>query len=102
VLNKAPDAQIISSKQTGVGNLNLTLILGILNTLKKGQDLNWVKMWGKFSRQLSSDNRFTDYVPPYENLGAVFYMAYRKLQDKEQEKQDSIEANNAALTANQQ
>ncbi|SEA40425.1 hypothetical protein SAMN05192529_1175 [Arachidicoccus rhizosphaerae] len=102
VLNKSPEAQIISSKQTGVGNLNLTLIMGMLNTLKKGEDLNWVKMWGNFSKQLSGDNRFIDYVPPYENLGAVFYMAYRKLQDKEQEKQDSIEADKAGITMNGQ
>ena len=101
VLNKAPEAQIISSKQTGVGNLNLTLIMGMLNTLKKGQNLNWVKMWEGFTKQLSGDNRFVDYVPPYENLGAVFYMAYRKLQEKEQEKTDSIEADKAAISMNQ-
>ncbi|UAY55833.1 hypothetical protein [Arachidicoccus terrestris] len=102
VLDKAPEAQIISSKQTGVGNLNLTLIMGMLNTLKKGQDLNWVKMWHTFTDKLSGDSRFVDYVPPYENLGAVFYMAYRKLQDKEKEKQDSIEADKAAISMNQQ
>lgn len=95
VLNKAPNAQIISSKQTGVGDLNLSLIMGMLNTLRAGNDLNWVKMWEKFSKDLKSDNRFVDYVPPYENLGAVFYMAYRKLQDKEKEKEDSIEADKA-------
>lgn len=102
VLDKAPEAQIISSKQTGVGNLNLTLIMGMLNTLKKGQDLNWVKMWHTFTDKLSGDSRFVDYVPPYENLGAVFYMAYRKLQDKEKEKQDSIEADKASISMNQQ
>ena len=102
VLNKAPNAQIISSKQTGVGNLNLSLIMGMLNTLKKGQDLNWVKMWHNFTEKLSGDSRFIDYVPPYENLGAVFYMAYRKLQDREKEKQDSIEADKAAISMNQQ
>lgn len=102
VLNKAPEAQIISSKQTGVGNLNLTLIMGMLSTLKQGQDLNWVKMWTGFTKKLSSDNRFVDYVPPYENLGAVFYMAYRKLQDKEQEKADSIEADKASISMNAQ
>lgn len=97
VLNKSPEAQIISSKQTGVGDLNLSLIMGMLKTLKAGQDLNWVKMWQKFTKDLSSDNRFVDYVPPYENLGAVFYMAYQKLQEKEKEKQDSIEADKAVV-----
>jgi hypothetical protein len=102
VLTQAPEAQIISSKQTGVGNLNLTMILGILNTLKKGEDLNWLKMWGKFSRQLSGDNRFADYVPPYENLGAVFYMAYRKLQEQQQQRADSLEINTAAVDGQDQ
>lgn len=98
VLNKAPETQIISSKQTGVGDLNLTLIMGMLNTLKKGQDLNWVKMWQQFSKELSRDSRFIDYVPPYENLGAVFYMAYQKLEEKQQENEDSREADKAAIS----
>ncbi|UAY55834.1 hypothetical protein [Arachidicoccus terrestris] len=100
VLNIAPQTQIISSKQTGVGDLNLTLIMGMLNTLKKGDNLNWVKLWQKFTKALSKDSRFIDYVPPYENLGAVFYMAYRKLQDKEKEKEDAVEADKAAISMN--
>jgi hypothetical protein len=59
-------------------------------------------MWHTFTDKLSGDSRFVDYVPPYENLGAVFYMAYRKLQDKEKEKQDSIEADKASISMNQQ
>ncbi|MDE1191979.1 MAG: hypothetical protein PW786_07565 [Arachidicoccus sp.] len=89
VLKASPGTQIISTKQTGAGDLNLPMIRDIILTLQKGQDLNWVKMWKGFSKQLSSDTRFADYVPPYENLGAVFLVAYQKLQDKEKEKADT-------------
>ncbi|WP_162923618.1 hypothetical protein [Arachidicoccus soli] len=95
VLTKAPEAQIISSKQTGVGDLNTPVIVGIVKTLQKGDNLNWVKMWKDFSAQLHGDARFADYVPPYENLSAVFIMAYQKLQEKEKEKADSIDVKNA-------
>lgn len=80
VLAKSPGAQIISTKQTGAGDLNLPIILGILRYLQNGKDLQWVKMWKEFSKSLSSDERFADYVPPYQNLGAVFLIAYDKLQ----------------------
>ncbi|MGF7230208.1 hypothetical protein [Arachidicoccus sp.] len=95
VLEKAPEAQIISSKQTGVGDLNTPVIVGIVKTLQKGDNLNWVKMWKDFSAQLHGDARFADYVPPYQNLSAVFIMAYQKLQQKEKEKADSIDVSNA-------
>ena len=81
VLLMAPDAQIISTKQTGVGDLNLGMIQGIILTLQKGKNLDWVSMWKGFDSRLSKDARFADYVPPYQNLGAVFLMAYKKLQE---------------------
>lgn len=89
ILKQSPGAQIISTKQTGVGDLNLSMIERIIFELQKGRNLNWVSMWKGFTKQLSGDNRFADYVPPYENLGAVFLVAYDKLQEKEQEKADS-------------
>lgn len=89
ILKQSPGAQIISTKQTGVGDLNLSMIQRIILELQKGRNLNWVSMWKGFTKQLSGDNRFADYVPPYENLGAVFLVAYQKLQEKEQEKADS-------------
>ncbi|ANI88999.1 hypothetical protein A9P82_06635 [Arachidicoccus ginsenosidimutans] len=89
VFTKAPGAQIISTKQTGAGDLNLPMITGIVLTLQKGKNLDWVNMWKGFSQSLSKDTRFADYVPPYENLGAVFLVAYQKLQDKEKEQEDT-------------
>ncbi len=85
VLNISPEAHIISSRQTGTGEVNLSLITGMLNTLREGKDLDWVQMWKGLSKKLNGNAEFADYVPPYNNLGAVFLMAYQKLQEKEKE-----------------
>ena len=86
ILQKCPEAHIISSKQTGSGLINLPLINGIINELRQGKDLDWPVMWKGFSKEFGSGQNkelFDDYVPPYKNLGAVFIMAYTRLQEKE-------------------
>ncbi len=85
ILKICPEAHIISSKQTGSGLINLPLINGIMDDLRQGKDLNWPQMWQAFSREFGGERKelFDDYVPPYKNLGAVFIMAYTKLQQKE-------------------
>lgn len=86
ILQICPEAHIISSKQTGSGLINLPMISGIIDNLRQGKDLNWPLMWKAFSKEFSgtkSKELFDDYVPPYKNLGAVFIMAYAKLQEKE-------------------
>lgn len=86
ILKICPEAHIISSKQTGSGLINLPLITGIIDNLRQGKDLDWPVMWKGFSREFASTKSkelFDDYVPPYKNLGAVFIMAYTKLQEKE-------------------
>lgn len=84
VLNIAPEAHIISSRQTGTGEVNISLITGMMNNLRDGKNLNWVEMWKGFSKKLNGNAEFADYVPPYNNLGAVFLMAYQKLQENEE------------------
>ena len=83
VLKISPEAQIVASKQTGAGELNLAVISSVLNTLKEGKDLDWIGMWKELSKKLGKNEMFSDYVPPYKNLGAVFLMAYKKKQAKE-------------------
>ena len=86
ILKICPEAHIISSKQTGSGLINLPLINGIIDNLRQGKDLNWPVMWKGFAKEFNSGQNkelFDDYVPPYKNLGAVFIMAYTKLQEKE-------------------
>ena len=81
VLQICPDAHIISSKQVGTGNINQGLINTITEQLRLGKDLNWPLLWKGLSAKFGSaedKEKFSDYVPPHKNLGAIFIMAYQK------------------------
>ncbi len=86
VLNVAPDAQIISSKQTGSMYVNEPIIRTIEETIRSGKDLDWIKMWGHLNNQFKGDkahyDMFEDYIPPHKNLGAIFIKAYKKLMNE--------------------
>lgn len=82
ILKICPAAQIVASKQTGSGLVNAPMIYTILESLRQGKDLNWPQLWADLSRRLRSNELFDDYVPPHKNLGALFIMAYKKLQEK--------------------
>jgi hypothetical protein len=83
VLNTCPEAQIIASKQTGSGSINQPMITAMMETLRQGKDLDWPVMWKNFTVQFKGNQLFDDYIPPYKNLGAVFIIAYTKLEEKE-------------------
>lgn len=83
VLGICPYSQIISSKQTGSGLINQPMITVLLENMREGKDLNWPALWGNFSKIFKGNEMFSDYVPPHKNLGAVFIMAYKKLEEKE-------------------
>lgn len=85
ILGICPYAQIISSKQTGTGKVNSTLIDAITEKLRQGKDLNWPDMWKNIQVKLGAESKekFDDYVPPHKNLGAIFIMAYNKQMEKE-------------------
>jgi hypothetical protein len=78
VLEIAPGAHIISSKQVGTGIINQGLINVISETLRQGKDLNWPALWNNMEARFSGSakEKFDDYVPPYKNLGAIFITAY--------------------------
>lgn len=78
VLSICPGAHIIASKQVGMGVLNIALIEAITENLRENHDLNWVLMWKKLQSKFVGDSKekFEDYVPPYQNLGAIFITAY--------------------------
>jgi hypothetical protein len=83
VLNNAPDAHIISSKQVGTMSVNEPIIKQINDKLLAGNNINWVEMWknlnGYFTGKRGAvKEMFDDYVPPHKNLGAIFIKAYRK------------------------
>ncbi len=85
VLNVAPDAQIITSKQTGAMGVNEPIIRAIERNIREGKDLEWEKIWKHLDAFFKSSPHyyelFQDYIPPQENLGAVFIKAYKKLMD---------------------
>lgn len=83
VLDHSPDAHIISSKQTGAMSVNEPIIKAINDQLLEGKDINWISMWKDlnvyFEKKQDVMEKFSDYVPPYKNLGAIFIKAYRRL-----------------------
>jgi hypothetical protein len=81
VLGICPYAQIISSKQTGSGLINAPMISALMETAREGKDLNWPNLWGNLSKIFKGNETFDDYVPPHKNLGAVFIMAYNKMEE---------------------
>lgn len=90
VLDRSPDAHIISSKQTGAMNVNEPIIKGINDRLLAGESVNWISLWKDldvyFNTKLPSyKDTFMDYVPPHRNLGAIFIKAYRRLVNNEVE-----------------
>ena len=80
VLDISPAAQIIASKQTGTGLVNIALILAITDNLRLGKTLDWPAIWKTLDLKFKGEtkDKFDDYVPPYRNLGAIFIMAYKK------------------------
>lgn len=83
ILKYAPDAHIISTKQTGAKNVNKPIIDALDNTLKDGKNIDWRQMWSGLETYFSKTPRetretFEDYIPPQKNLGALFIKAYNK------------------------
>lgn len=84
ILDYAPEAHIISSKQTGAMNVNKPIIEAMDNTLREGRDIDWRQMWSNLTSQFSKAPKylketFEDYIPPQKNLGALFIKAYQKV-----------------------
>lgn len=81
VLDRAPDAHIISSKQVGAMNVNEPIIKAINDQVLAGKNVNWISTWkgleGYFANKKGLKELFNDYVPPHKNLGAIFIKAYR-------------------------
>lgn len=87
VLDRSPDAHIISSKQTGAMAVNDPIIRAINSRLLEGKDVDWINMWKDLDKYFIGKKAqlelFNDYVPPHKNLGAIFIKAYRRLSSAE-------------------
>jgi hypothetical protein len=83
VLEKSPDAHIISSKQVGTRFVNEPIIRSLEDVIRSGKNVDWVDMWASLGKRFSGDARnkelFSDYVPPHKNLGAIFIKAYKQI-----------------------
>jgi len=76
VLQHAPDAHIIASKQTGKKDINQPFMNILNEKLRIGSDIDWIPLWKEFRAKAGNVEGFDDYVPPYKNLGALFIKAY--------------------------
>jgi hypothetical protein len=80
VLAVCPDAHIVSSKEVGTKLVNEPVLRIINESLRTGNGVNWVKMWKQLSAQLQNGyarDRLDNYIPPHQNLGALFIKAFR-------------------------
>ena len=81
VLNRCPEAHIISSKEVGTRTVNEPILRSINEDLRNGRDIEWIPMWKGLSAQFTtpeSRERFDNYIPPHKNLGALFIKAYQR------------------------
>ncbi len=76
ILEKAPDAHIIGTKQIADAPVNNPFLQLLGEKLREGSNIDWIPFW-KELRIKAPDKIFEDYVPPYKNLGALFIKAYK-------------------------
>jgi hypothetical protein len=78
-LRKAPDAQIISTRQIGVKEINDPIIYSFNEYVRQGKDINWKIFWDEMKAKLGGNALFYDYVPPHKNLESLFVKAYYEI-----------------------
>ncbi len=83
ILDYAPEAQIISTKQIGAKDINKPIIESLNNTLRSGKNIDWRQMWDELETNFlkgpkDKKDLFDDYIPPQKNLGALFIKAYNR------------------------
>jgi len=80
VLDRAPNAHIISTKGTGTMTVNDDLFKALNEEILSGNNIDWQKFWSKMEQKFGKNDMFKDYIPPNRNLGVMFIKAYRKLE----------------------
>ena len=84
ILEIAPDAHIISTKEIGAGDINKPILTYMNQILINDNKIVWKDMWQSLSNLFTQDKNKTvkesweSYIPPYKNLGAIFIKAYNK------------------------
>jgi len=86
ILEKSPEAQVISSKQMGSMQVNEPMIGLINDKLTSQLDLYWPAIWQELGRRFSNnkylDDFFKAYVPPYKNIAQMAINRYRQLNEQ--------------------
>lgn len=85
ILEKAPDAQIIGTKQIADAPVNNPFLKLLTDKLREGDNIDWIPFWKEFGK-MATNEIFDDYVPPYKNLGALYIKAYKIAMEKEEGK----------------
>jgi hypothetical protein len=84
ILEKAPDAHIIGTKQIADAPVNNPFLKLIMEKLRLGSNIEWIPFWHELGGMVT-DKIFEDYVPPHKNLGALFIKAYRMAMEEKEE-----------------
>lgn len=79
LLERSPNAQILSTKQVGTMHINDPAFKQINEILRANQNLDWVSFWDTQKERLGKNKDFKDYVPPHKNNGALFINAFFKV-----------------------
>lgn len=75
-IERAPNAQIVSTKQIGTMRVNDPIIKTICEDIRIGKDIIWSDFWTVIENMTGKTAMFYDYVPPNKNLGSLFLNAY--------------------------
>lgn len=82
-LQYASEAFIISTRQVGSAQINDELLYTLNEWIRTGKNLNWSKLWQVVRVKANADprmkQRFSEYVAPNENLGALYLRKYNQL-----------------------
>jgi hypothetical protein len=76
ILEKAPDAHIIGTKQIADAPVNNPFFKLLAEKLRNGNSIEWIPFWQELDKMVTN-KIFEDYVPPHKNLGAIFIKAYK-------------------------
>lgn len=82
ILEVAPEANIISTKEIGAGDINRPILNNLHQSLLNGKKIVWKDMWRSLDAIFEKDKNkairesWESYIPPYKNLGAIFIKAY--------------------------
>lgn len=83
VVERSEIAHIISSKQIGTAVVNNAILRAVCDEIREGEDLVWENIWKKLEVNFKSSKydkeKFSDYIPPHKNMGALFIKTFREL-----------------------